>query len=694
MFKHELLGCLQIPMANYLKAMGLLRLLAEQKDPGAVGCWGDHSFVIITANDRNQLLDFFCNEYSPTPIVDPWNGGSGFYPGDNAKALDEISKSSDTRFKAYREVIELISSWNNITFSKKYREGNKHYILTTSRSKLPDAVLNWLDAAFVLLEDGQSFTPALGTGGNEGRFEMSNNFMKQVIWLLLKNDSSITRQLLESSLFGTLSSGLTKSSIGQMFPGRAGGFNQGMGIEHKDFKINPWDYVLMMEGSTVLAGNVSRRYPTPDRLRFTTPFTVYFSPVGFSSNSIGEKGVYETWLPVWNNPASWAEVRHLFGEGRSVKGRRPTRTGLEFSRSVGVLGVDRGIVSFQRNIFLKRRGKSFIALPAGRIKVRYQPSLEILNELDPIIFQIETFIRGKNVPATFSNAYRVIQEYLFNCCENATTENFMKLMRATGKFERIIALRDRSLEVNLPRPLFGLTPRWLSACDDGSVEIRIAASIASIRQTGNVGTISAAIAGTKFNDPRSWSDEGKRHWYGRDLSEKLGNVLLRRIMEAEQKLAPEFPLEAELPINPYDVMPFLHGETDDEKTEELLWAFLLIDWTKIGLRKIRSEWALPVTKEPLSRTWCLLKLLHKPGRIQEKAIRREPRISKLLVSGRTSEACDVASKRLYVSGLKVFLVKYSNNDLNSTRLLASLLTPVMKIEDIESLVIAKTELEK
>ena len=38
----------------------------------------------------------------------------------------------------------------------------------------------WLDACFALGEDGPSFFPLLGTGGNDGRLEFTNNFMQRL----------------------------------------------------------------------------------------------------------------------------------------------------------------------------------------------------------------------------------------------------------------------------------------------------------------------------------------------------------------------------------------------------------------------------------------------------------------------------------------------------------------------------------
>ncbi len=72
----------------YLKALGILRLVSE-KDTEARGWWHDDSFwlrakVLFTGknNDeekRNALVQFFLHDYRPTPLVAPWNAGSGFY---------------------------------------------------------------------------------------------------------------------------------------------------------------------------------------------------------------------------------------------------------------------------------------------------------------------------------------------------------------------------------------------------------------------------------------------------------------------------------------------------------------------------------------------------------------------------------------------------------------------------------------
>jgi CRISPR-associated protein Csx17 len=772
MNKHILRGCRTKPLSNYLKAIGILRIISEQKDRQVKGWWQGETFSISTYLDQGEMEDFFCKEYAPTPLVAPWNGGSGFYLGDFADAIEAILASNNERFTEYRNVISEIRSWPEIpafetvedifqmlqllqkqatpgkkveilknhvnelyatpptidtsefqnltldeieTTSKQndhpdadlwktwwnsikkarskcneiIRSENKQRILPRCRARLPESCVQWLDAVCALQKDGKGlFNPLLGTGGNEGRFEFSNNFMQRLAELFLTGDEEKTQSLFSTAAFSTTTSGLVNAKIGQYDPGRAGGYNQGMAIETKEFKINPWDFVLAMEGALFMASAVVRRNATDERSRFAAPFSVRFSAVGFSSGASNEKARQELWLPVWRHPANSAELKYLFGEGRSSIGRKLARDGLEFSRAVGTLGVDRGIESFERYAFLERRGKSFVALPAGRIKTSYKPKLEILNELDPITRTVTQFFRSfKVVPATFQSAWQTINEAIFQCCQDPGPDNFCRLVRTLGRLEELIAMRDRSKRPGIARPLMGLSPRWIDFCDDNSLEVRIAASLASIRATGSVGALRSNMAEVDPNNPWRWSQErGDRQWYGNTLPHKLVRALSRRLMDAERRSAQCVPVEAHLSLSPHDVMPFVWGECDDNKIEDLLWGFTLINWKKPMYRSMLSRWKSPLSDHPLSRSWCVLKLLHSPFKIRDVKIKRESRILQLLIAGRISDACAVAVQRLHVSGLNPYIVDFQE-EIDPIRLSSSLLIPVKDQWRLETLVL-------
>src|SRR6267142_2036159 len=107
MIIHGLDGCAPTPLAHYLKAVGILRLVSEQADANARCWWQGESFRFASHLSEDDLMRFFLEQYSPTPFVAPWNGGTGFYPKDRkaAKALRMITETTSPRFAAYRAAI-------------------------------------------------------------------------------------------------------------------------------------------------------------------------------------------------------------------------------------------------------------------------------------------------------------------------------------------------------------------------------------------------------------------------------------------------------------------------------------------------------------------------------------------------------------------------------------------------------------
>jgi CRISPR-associated protein Csx17 len=93
---HPLPGLTPDALATYLAALGIFRLLAEQKDACVRGFWLDEHFVLVTELDWDSIEQFFLQDYRPTPILAPWNMESGFYSLKPAKAAeDEALDSTD-----------------------------------------------------------------------------------------------------------------------------------------------------------------------------------------------------------------------------------------------------------------------------------------------------------------------------------------------------------------------------------------------------------------------------------------------------------------------------------------------------------------------------------------------------------------------------------------------------------------------
>ncbi|MFA5028414.1 MAG: type I-U CRISPR-associated protein Csx17, partial [Candidatus Methylomirabilota bacterium] len=131
-------------------------------------------------------------------------------------------------------------------------------------------------------------------------------------------------------------------------------------------------------------------------------------------------------------------------------------------------------------------------------------------------------------------------------------------------------------------------------------------------------------------------------------------------------------------------------ETNDQKVEELLWGFGLVDWRKQGLGILRGAWGRAVMSRTLPRAYCLLSLLHTPEKVRGVALRRESRIVALLKASRTAEACAVAVRRLRVAGLRPRPVAYEP-DGDAGRLVGALLIPVRVQPSLESFVLQPSQ---
>jgi len=301
--------------------------------------------------------------------------------------------------------------------------------------------------------------------------------------------------------------------VGQYDPGRAGGFNQGHGIENKDFPVNPWSFVLTMEGTISWASSVARRQRSTGPGFLRSPFTVRSTPVGYASScDKDKKNADEIWAPLWGRPTGYRELRSFLSEGRADVGRRPAATGIEFAEAASSLGVDRGVTEFVRYSLLERRGRNYVALPAGRFPVSARTESDLIRELNQLLGSVDNFLRkfkGDGPPASFSSARREIDEAIYTLLIHGGATHVKYLVAAIGRLERLMAQRGPERDPKLARPVSGLSPRWIVAADDGSIEVRIAAALASIGATGDVGPIRANLAPV---DPAKTLEMG--HWPG------------------------------------------------------------------------------------------------------------------------------------------------------------------------------------
>lgn len=77
----ELRGCTPEPLGNYLKGLGVFRLIAEQADPQARAWWRNGVLHVKSRFATHEsLLAWFKDEYAPSALLAPWSVNSGLWP--------------------------------------------------------------------------------------------------------------------------------------------------------------------------------------------------------------------------------------------------------------------------------------------------------------------------------------------------------------------------------------------------------------------------------------------------------------------------------------------------------------------------------------------------------------------------------------------------------------------------------------
>ncbi|MBI2376795.1 MAG: type I-U CRISPR-associated protein Csx17 [Deltaproteobacteria bacterium] len=696
MFVHALEGCAPTPLASYLKAIAILRLVGTQGDAGARGWWKGETWMLATKLSRSEMEDFFLERYAPTPTLSPWNKGSGFYA--TSEALTALEKTTGRRFLPFRSAIgavrELLdrlvaadmkvreikdeakplpkAEKSRLKSSDAYRaklaaaerdfKAAKASLLPACRRAWRGPLLDWMSAAVTLIPDGDpSYPPMLGTGGNDGRFDFTYNFMQRLGELFdLANEGRSKPEaalLLQGALWGAATRGMASVSVGQFAPGAAGGANSANGPT-ADGQVNPWDWVFALEGSVAFSAAATRRLSANAPGSMSTPFMVRSHSAGHGSASVTEDAPRgEQWLPLWSQPTGFAELGQLLAEGRAQLDRRVARQPLELARAIARLGVARGLETFERYGYLERNGQSNLAVPLGRVTVEPRPHASLLDDVAEWMGRLQREGRAKHAPARLREAERRLADAAFEAAtHDHTAQRWQAMLLAMADVETLIATGSALKAGAIPR----LRPAWVELADDGSPDLRLAVSLglasALDRSSGR---------GRRVDDLRShWLPLDQRGRLvvrdgrlardprvvasSRDPETDLIAVLSRRLIEARSN-AWSAPIVSERGASATldDLDALLRGTVDLDRTVRLARAFMAIDrrawvartWSKKG-RSLPDD------------AWLCLRAASSPWPLVEGGVVPPPDLSMVqrLASGDAEGAVRLALRRLQSIG--------------------------------------------
>lgn len=671
-------GCAPTPLASYLKALGVLRLISSDAnhvdgkaaDTEARGWWEKEKFNLKTRLNRDELCHFFLENYAPSPVIAPWNGGSGFFPKDNKDGFGPLCATIIAkRFLPIANAINMASKVLACQGLTERPEGiDKVEFVATLRAEISDEALDWIDSALALSGDGLTYPQLLGTGGNDGRLDFTNNFMRRLvskkrpvgIFNVDSGKPSIEAlPLLSNALFDTPADGLASAAIGQFSPGSAGGPNDGVAT------VNPWDFILLLEGAIAFAGAATRRHQGVTESGASFPFTVQSVGAGWGGVEATDENDAraEFWAPLWNRAARFREVDALLVEGRAVLNGRTARNGLEFARAVSGLGTSRGFSEFERYGFLMRSGKSYLATPVGRRTAAPSLATQLIADFDTggWLEKVRRVGRGKEEPTAARTAIKRFEDALFDLAETAdmspSAAPIQSTLVALGEICKWLSYSRKGREaVGAPPP--AMSTGWIWRANDNSPEFRVAAALAGVglapikrredtapettietmEKTGVEATendvpqvMSPAtppmaahflpIDEARFSKslhysvPRTWSKEEAPPsvvWDSSGLVSNMITVLERRLVESTIRGLKDKPLASAVVARLDDVRAFLDGEFDDARCAALLAGMIWVRPTNLSMKREPYHKGVIPASAPFA--YSALKTIFSPNR--------------------------------------------------------------------------------
>lgn len=625
MSPHLLPGLRPEPLASYLGGLGLLRVLAEQADPQTSAWWTDDGLVVDTTVD--DIAGWLAERYVPTPILSPWNEGSGFGEKDKTsrKILDDLAASNSPRLYGYRTVIPVA---RKIAAASRAQGLPKEDAVRAFRNVCPDALVGWIDACVVLTAEQARFPPLLGTGGNDGRLDFSTNFQQRILEALDSRPARRRQSLQQARdlLSGEQVAPLHAAAVGQFDPAGAGGRNSAPSGNAASL-VNPWAFVLTIEGSLLFAAGVSRRHGH-DVGREAIPYSVNALPDGSATGSDTEDSRREVWAPLWSRPFTYAEIRHLFSEARASWRGRPARRAADFYAAVATHGVTHGLDGFVRYGLHQRHGKSYVAVPLARVSVRPAPAVRLTGYLDDWVAAVRRAAQQTRPGSSQRSSASIAVRRPLRSFDTAhlafvthgSARQLAELLAALTDLEIAVA-RSRKLRddtpVRTPPPATTFLP-LLTAHE--SPELRIGAALASatIRDSHRPGAATPRSMRHLIMpiDPDArgsgrWRDAPVVPGFGiRPLCEVLTDVLVWRCRTAAAdehtnswyRGATTFPRGLRAPAA--DLHAWAAGQLDSTGVAFWFKAFLALDWTSVSHR-----WAGPHLSLVPVPTLGLLQLL-------------------------------------------------------------------------------------
>ncbi len=482
-------------------------------------------------------------------------------------------------------------------------------------------------------------------------------------------------------------------------------YNHGTRKPFREGEITPWAMALACEGLSYFAGGPSRQLGSRRQPTGAFPFvTTAMAPRG-----VGDAGRIdaEIWAPIWNQPMTVPELKSLFLRGRAEIGGKGTISSAAFAAGIMNRGVDAGIMEFRRFLLLHTTSaQTFESRLATVVPVPgTTPDNASMRAIRMIVKLREALPsdRKDGQKWRFSGVRGPLEQALVDFA--ATRPGEGRTEQAWALVDQVfeaLAKVDRNRTFRKPKIRFRLLPgQWATQLfqkDPPDRETRLALAISSMAGTPAFPPFIAYRLGVeKRTDGPRWefpqSLPTRRIWSDAELTENLGAMAERRVMEALRKAARRPPLGATVRVALDDIHAWLSGEVDEERTRLWLGRLCLFDWeddaSGEAVRELQRSFtsfrpavdgalALHALFRPLASDWLFRRILLESG-LQAEGVSTCAsfgRVIAMLRHGDVNAATEAALAAYRAAGVTLADFNALPAGPDPARLLVSLIIPV------------------
>jgi CRISPR-associated protein Csx17 len=625
----QLRGCRHDILGHYLKAVGLLRVLArcadkDHCDPDAEGWWDleNACFCLRSSkyDTRERLTEFFAVRYRPTPVFAAWNEE----PGCSSEGSEKLGVRPEWEAanKLSQQVVKAEERKKPANYGKLVASEAFEAYREDSESSVAEA----LDAIASPFLRSKSENPMFLSKGIAGRAhiwrthweyltlfselrhayqgaaaKISENIGTASQFQRVKEKAEAALRPIADSLFGGVNTDAKpkKGKGTPFFPDAIKSYNIGSGWVTEEYPFNAMDYVLAVEGAFAMRGSVGRILTANARRFAAFPF-VFDTGEEMVDDSGEVKGLsHSLWLPLWDTPVTFSELSSFVTDAQARLPGKEARFSAEFMRALYTQGVDAGFAGWQEFRFKMKASRVPWATTGRYLEPRFREDATQLNRalqpldesrfLDqfeirwnghkadpqsphPVATAINSAMEAAMPDATPRRCVELLQTVFAACRKMTVSETFRKTLRGGPRFFRPLPMED-----------------WYALFAGFDVpEFRIARAVASIvgQQKQADGKYSEVLPMLGSLLPlklgkNGWylpSDERSYQavWTGTDVCHDLAFVLARRYLDSLTDDQPALVSGFGAPLA--DVLAFSRGELDDHLIGRWIEALSLIGW--------------------------------------------------------------------------------------------------------------------